>query len=167
MSRLDVEGLKRRISDAALGQGQVRLVYLFGSLAGGQVGPLSDADLAVLLAPGAPVARSRSQLASLFSAGLEGVAVDLVILNRAPVELAYAVIAQGEILFQRDPAERVEYEADVLSRYGDFLPFLRIQRQAILEGTGHERRVRRHREALGRTERALAAPGAAERETAD
>jgi hypothetical protein len=43
----------------------------------------------------------------------------------------------------------------VLSRYGDYLPVLRAQRQSILEEGAHDRRVQRYREALGRTERAL------------
>jgi hypothetical protein len=40
--------------------------------------------------------------------------VDVVLLNHAPIELAYAVIAQGEVLYQRDLATRVEYEAYVM-----------------------------------------------------
>jgi hypothetical protein len=38
--------------------------------------------------------------------------VDVVLLNRAPVELAYAVIIQGTLLFEQDTATRIEYEAD-------------------------------------------------------
>ena len=159
MPGLDSENLKAHIAGVAATYVQVRLVYLFGSQVRGETGPLSDVDLGVLLAPGEPVARNREQLAPLFSAALEGAPVDLIILNQAPIELAYAVIAQGKFLYQREPAERVEYEADVLSRYGDYLPFLRAQRQDILEGAGDERRVQRYREALGRTQRALGTSG--------
>jgi uncharacterized protein len=165
MPGVDIQSLQRLIETIVSAQAQVRLVYLFGSQAGGEIGPLSDLDLGVLLARDAPAARIRAQLAHLLSVASGGNSVDLIILNQAPIELAYVVIAQGKILYQRDPAERVEYEADVMSRYGDYLPFLRAQREDILEGAGNARRVQRYREALGRTQRTLGAPGAPEGET--
>ena len=155
MPGISSENLKAQVAAVAGTQAQVRLVYLFGSQVSGETGPLSDVDLAVLLVHGEPVARNRALLADLFSSVLQEAPIDLIILNQAPIELAYAVIAQGIIHYQRDLAERVEFEADVLSRYGDYLPFLRAQRQDILEGARDERRVQRYREALGRTERAL------------
>ena len=79
----------------------------------------------------------------------------MVLLNRAPVELAYAVVAQGTLLVEQDAATRIEYEADVLSRYADYLPVLRAQREDILKGGEHVRRVQRYRAALGRTGRSL------------
>lgn len=165
MPGIDIQSLQRSVEAVVNAQVQVRLVYLFGSQVSGEIGPLSDIDLGVLLARDAPMARIRAQLAHHLSAALGGDSVDLVILNQAPIELAYAVIAQGKILYQRDRAERVEYEADVMSRYGDYLPFLRAQRQDILEGGGNARRVQRYREALGRTQRALGTPGAPMRQT--
>jgi hypothetical protein len=78
-----------------------------------------------------------------------GVEADVVLLNRAALELAYAMIAQGKVLYERDLATRVEYEATILSRYGDMLPVLRAQREDILRGDDHEDRVRRYRAALG------------------
>jgi hypothetical protein len=78
-----------------------------------------------------------------------------VVLNHAPVELAYAVIAQGEVAFEQDIATRVEYEATILSRYGDYLPVLRALRDDILRGDDYAHRVRRYRSAVGRTERTL------------
>ena len=164
MPGVDIESFKRRIGAVASAQPQVLLVYLFGSQVTGEVGPESDVDLAALLGPGAPAARIRLQLALSFAAALDGASVDVVILNRAPVELAFSVIAQGVVLYQRDAGERVEYEAGVLSRYGDYLPFLRKLRQDILEGAGDERRVQRYREALGRTERALGTSGSPARQ---
>lgn len=45
--------------------------------------------------------------------------------------MAFAVIAQGKVLLQRDLETRVEYEADTLSRYYDYLPVLRAQREEV------------------------------------
>lgn len=145
-------------------ESQVSLAYLFGSRAGGAIGPLSDYDLGVLVER--PSDELRHRLSHNVCRALDTDRVDLVLLNKAPVELAYAIIAQGRLLYQRSLAARVEFEARVLSRYGDYVPILRRQRQDILQGGRHETRVHRYREALGRTERTLAAIGATQRKGA-
>ncbi len=141
---------------------QVSLAYLFGSQASGATGPLSDYDLGVLVE--CPTAELRYRLSHKVSQALGTDRIDLVLLNKAPVELAYAIIAHGQLLYQRSLAARVEFEARVLSCYGDYLPILRQQRQDILQGGRHETRVHRYRETLGRTERTLAAIGATQRQ---
>jgi predicted nucleotidyltransferase len=138
----------------------VRLAYLFGSQATGEAGPLSDVDLGVLLEGnlrlrGEDDFEHQARIAHELGLALQPLRVDLVSLQRAPIELAYNVIAQGICIYARSSAERVEYEAGVLSRYGDYLPVLRAQRREILEGGGDEQRVQRYREALERVERAL------------
>ena len=133
---------------------QVSLAYLFGSQVSGAIGPLSDYDLGVLVER--PSAELRYRLSHNTGRLMDTNRVDLVLLNEAPVELAFAIIAQGRLLYQRSLAARVEFEASVLSRYGDYVPILRQQRQDILQGRRHETRVHRYREALGRTERTLA-----------
>jgi len=133
---------------------QVLLAYLFGSQADGSAGPQSDYDIALLVRQ--PSLALQARLAHEIGTILGTDRVDVVFLNRAPVELAYAVIAQGELLYQRSVAERVEFEAKVLSLYADYLPILRRQREEILKDVGKETRIQRYREALGRTERTLA-----------
>jgi len=147
--------LKEKLSAILRRQTGVHLVYLFGSQAEGQTGPMSDLDFAVLVASAVDGRRLQAVLAHELSAALGTAAVDVVLLNRAPIELAYAVIAQGAVLFEQDAATRIEYEADVLSRYADYLPVLRAQREDILRGGEHVHRVQRYRAALGRTERSL------------
>ena len=134
---------------------EILLAYLFGSQADGTAGPQSDYDIALLVRQ--PSLALQARLAHEIGIILGTGRVDVVSLNRAPVELAYAVIVQGQLLYQRSVAERVEFEAKVLSLYADYLPILRRQRKEILEDVGKEARVQRYREALGRTERTLAA----------
>jgi predicted nucleotidyltransferase len=142
---------------------EVRLLYLFGSRVEGRTGPLSDFDFGALFAPHVDDAFARKErLASALRRALGEVRVDVVALSEAPVELAYAVIAQGTLLYERGPAARVEYEAYVMGRYGDYLPVLRAQRRDILRGGGDDARVQRYRAALGRTQRTLGALRAAE-----
>ena len=150
--RLDIPGLIAQ---------PIRLLYLFGSrAAGAAAGPLSDYDLGVLLDPARDTPASHAQLAHELAIILDTERIDLVVLNRAPIELAYGIIAQGQLLYQRDLGTRVEYEADVLGRYGDYLPVLRTQREEILRGERYATRIRWYRAAIGRTERTLGQIGA-------
>ncbi|RLC66295.1 MAG: nucleotidyltransferase domain-containing protein [Chloroflexi bacterium] len=134
---------------------QIILGYLFGSQAQGRAGPMSDYDIAILIT-GEMDPRTRHELAHELARLLDVERVDLLILNRAPIELRYNVVAEGQLLYQRDPASRVEFEAETLSRYADFLPVLRQQRREIIKGGNNEIGVRRYRTALRETRRVLA-----------
>jgi predicted nucleotidyltransferase len=147
---------REKLKDILAPVPEVGLVYLFGSRVDGTVGPLSDYDLGVLVERGQDTPESQARLRAELACVLGTDRIDLVPMNRAPVELAYAIIARGELLYERDVATRVEYEARVMGLYGDYLPVLRAQRNDILEeGGGHASRVQRYRAALGRTERTL------------
>jgi hypothetical protein len=130
------------------------LAYLFGSRAGGKIGPLSDYDIAVLYSK-TPPPQTTCSMAHDIAIRLRTDRVDLVVLNRAPIELRYAVIATGIIIHEVSVAVRVEFEATTLSRYGDFLPVLRRQRKEILEEQYDETGIQRYRTALGETQRLL------------
>lgn len=134
---------------------EVQLAYLFGSQVDGQIGPMSDYDIAILLDHDADRPRARERLAYEYSSLLQTDRVDVILLNIAPLELAYVVIAYGHLLFERTVYARVEYEAQVMSRYGDYLPVLRAQREQIMRGENYAARVQRYRKAFRRTERTL------------
>jgi predicted nucleotidyltransferase len=161
---MDEQALKDQLSTMLPGLEGVCLVYLFGSQVEGRLGPMSDYDLAVLVDRAIDGRRVQARLAHELARMLQTDRIDVVLLNRVPIELAYAVITQGKLLYEQDVATRVEYEATVLSRYGDYLPVLRTQRDDILQGDDHDRRVRRYRAALGRTERTLGQIAAAQRQ---
>ena len=133
--------LKEYLATILTGLEGVRLVYLFGSQVEGALGSMSDYDLGVLADPTVDGRRIQTQLADQAACALQTDRIDVVLLNRAPIELAYAIVAQGEVVHERDVATRVEYEAQVLSRYGDYLPALRAQRDDILRGDEYVRRV--------------------------
>jgi predicted nucleotidyltransferase len=132
----------------------IKLAYLFGSHTSGKVGPISDYDIAVLCSKSQPY-KIRYELKHELATILLTDRLDLVVLNYAPIELQYAVVATGTVIYEVNVEERVEYEAITLSLYGDYLPFLRNQRQAILEGGHNEAGIQRYREALGKTQRLL------------
>jgi len=135
----------------------VAVVYLFGSQARGDSGPLSDVDIAVLLT-GQPTAEecAQQQLALLdkVTAYLRRDDVDVVILNRAPLLLQHRVIRDGTVLFCRDDLYRVRYEAQTIMAYLDFRYYQEryfdaLKDRILREGLGA--RYRGHRGAAGPT----------------
>jgi predicted nucleotidyltransferase len=151
----NIENLRKTIPDILHYVPEIALVYLFGSQAEGHVGPLSDYDLGVLADEPESAPYVRSRLAFELGRRIATSKIDIVMLNRASVDLAFAVISRGKLLYQRDDAERVEYEAKVMGFYYDYLPVLRSQRDDILRGGEYEARIHRYREAFGRTARTL------------
>ena len=133
---------------------RIDLAYIFGSLAAGKQGPISDYDIAVLFTkPPQPV--QRYELVHKLSTVMKTDQVDLVVLNSAPIELRYAVIASGILAYEANVERKVEYEALTLGLYGDFLPVLRNQREDILKEEINETGIQWYREALGKTQRLL------------
>jgi len=149
------EAKMERLRDILASSAEVILAYLFGSRVAGEIGPLSDYDVGILTREGAPP-EIRSRLGHEFGHILAPGHVDVVMMNRAPIELAYAIISEGRLLYERDLHSRVEFEAQVMGRYGDYLPVLRAQRRDILRGGRRDAGVQRYRAALERTERTLA-----------
>jgi uncharacterized protein len=145
----------------------IRLVYLFGSQVTGEVGPMSDYDLAIFPDGKQYDLAILTHFQYAISKLLDTSRVNVVVLSRAPIELAYQIIASGILLYQKDLYTRVEFEAQVLSLFGDYLPVLNIFKQQTLQGGPHGKRVQRYRDALERTQRTLGAartpPGPASR----
>lgn len=88
--------------------------YLHGSRASGTSRPDSDVDIAANFDEQAPEA---------FEVVLPS-GIDLMVLNRAPLELAGRVALHGKLLFERDPSARVGWEATTRKIYLDELPRL-------------------------------------------
>lgn len=152
---MDLAALKMQMASLLADFPEISLVYLFGSRVTGEIGPLSDYDFAILCDPSLDVLDLQARLQHALTLLLGSNRIDVVILHRAPIELAYHVIAEGALLFQRQSTERIEYEAGVLTRYGDYLPVLRFFRQHLLKGDQDGGRVQRYRQAFERTQRTL------------
>lgn len=111
-------------------------VYLFGSVARGTAGPASDLDVAVLYEelPPATLEGSGVSLAAELEVAT-GVPVDLVVLNRAPVDLVHRVLRDGILLVERDRNARVLFEVSARNAYFDLKPHLdRYRRTAERQG---------------------------------
>ncbi len=91
--------------------------FVHGSRAEGRHQPESDTDVAAWF--GSDV--DRFKLEAHLPAG-----VDLLVLDDAPLELAGRVAMYGRLLFETDPAQRVEWQATTRKIYLDERP--RVER---------------------------------------
>ncbi len=128
-----VDELERALTAVLERYPDVKLAYLFGSRARGTARTLSDVDVAILLEEDGDRHAVVLELAAELSGAAGGRHVDVVVLNTAPVALAYRVIRDGRLLLSRDERARVEHWARTVDRYIDMAPF----RRTLAEGTRH------------------------------
>jgi predicted nucleotidyltransferase len=107
--------------------------YLFGSQASGATSPLSDVDIAVVLAPDAASPGTiQANLTSDLMLALNRSDIDLAILNAAPPLLKQRAIS-GRLLYCRDELARVRFEVAARREYLDTKPLRDAQDRALLE----------------------------------
>lgn len=113
-----------------LAQHRVAVAYLFGSRAEGTSRSGSDHDIAVLFCASADLREVGALQADLVTA--LGTPVDLVELDRAPLELRANVVQEGRLVFSADEPRRVAFETETRSRWFDYRPVLRELTAAYL-----------------------------------
>lgn len=119
----------------------IEFAYLFGSRAKGRTRAKSDVDLAVHLEDDeAPPRRFDRKLELEARAErVLGRPVQVVVLNDAPLELRFNVLAHGILLTARDDAARRRFYVDTGRRYYDMAPartlFRRRQQERIRTGS--------------------------------
>lgn len=112
----------RILKDLLQKDDSVQTAYIFGSVAKGRSGPLSDIDIAVLLKESlTPRERyeKRILLINEISSALRTDDVNLVIMNGSPLLLNYNIIRDGKLLESKNESRRVLYETSIMSRYLD------------------------------------------------
>jgi predicted nucleotidyltransferase len=118
------------LAEALAADPDIDVVYLFGSVARGRVSPLSDIDIGILLGGHVPEAEHfhrRLKYIGLCADILRADRVDVVILNKAPLVLAYEVVSPQKVLVERNREHRVAFEASTVMKYLDFKPVLNVQ----------------------------------------
>jgi predicted nucleotidyltransferase len=120
-----LNGLSEAIETACPG---AEFVYLFGSVAAGARGPRSDVDLAIHVAPCEDAHAVRLAAARAASRQLGTDAIDVVLLNSAPVSVAGRVLLTRQVLLDRNPYARHRYESCTARLFQDF----RIRERRLL-----------------------------------
>lgn len=122
-----IEALK----DLLGGRSEIKFAYLFGSLAKGTAGKLSDIDVAVFVEDTALKADYpygyKAMLITELMKTLKTNKVDVVILNEAKPFLCSQVLRDGVLLACNDEAARIEFWVTTLHRYNDAKWLLGIQ----------------------------------------
>jgi predicted nucleotidyltransferase len=108
----------------------IAAAWLFGSVARGTARPDSDVDVGVLFREDPPRTLAgfhfdlEADLGSLL-----GLPVQLVVLNRAPADLAFRVLRDGKLLVDHDRSRRIRFEVRTRNEYWDMEPYWRLDRK--------------------------------------
>lgn len=117
-----LKGQEKRVVEFLSKQKHVKLAYLFGSVAEGKEGKLSDVDLAVFLDESLSK-KERFNLQLKLMSELTGIMktdkVDLVIMNDVSLSLNYEIIKANHPLVVGDEGKKIDFEHEILSRYLD------------------------------------------------
>lgn len=114
----------------------VHTAYLFGSRATGNAYEDSDYDIGCLFKKYDPKHHNIDFIVALqmeLEEALAPMAVDLLLLDSAPIVLRYEVISGGIVLFCEGDDFRTDFEDMVLRDYLDFKPFLDQYDREVLE----------------------------------
>lgn len=102
---------------------KVVFAYLFGSQAKGEIGPLSDIDMAVYFDEKLSSderfdlrLKIIGDLMDLFKANK----IDVVPLNDAPYLLENRILKEGKLIYSQDEKKRIFYETKAFMRYFDW-----------------------------------------------
>ena len=117
-----IEEITRKIEKVLDSFQEIEFAYLFGSFL--ERGVFSDVDIALYVSKNfSPYEKMKFSLN--IGRGLERAIkprceFDIRILNHAPLAFQYEVIKTGKVVFSRDEAKRIRYEAHLLSTYLDY-----------------------------------------------
>ena len=130
-----IESQLRQFLAANAGREGIAAAYLFGSVARGTAGPASDVDVGILYSEEPP--RTLKGLGFDLEWKLEKLLklpVQVVVLNRAPVDLVIRVLRDGRLLVDRDRSKRVQFEVRARNEFWDLEPILRLYRRGVEGG---------------------------------
>lgn len=129
------EALLEAVGRAVAPLANVRAALLFGSRATGRARPHSDIDVAILLdeAPGADRKDVLMSLIAALGAELRSDRLDVVLLNDAPPKLAFHVLKDGLVAFERAPEHLHRFRVATYSRHSDYEPVERFFRAKAKE----------------------------------
>jgi predicted nucleotidyltransferase len=115
-------------------------LYAFGGLAKGQLKPLSDLDIAVMVSnmlTNTERFEKQLQLLNTLNRLFQTDEIDLVLLNVAPTRFAHSILKDGKLLFCRDFKVLVNFSEYVRKMYFDFIYYRDCFDEVFLKGIGY------------------------------
>ncbi|HHY42867.1 MAG TPA: nucleotidyltransferase domain-containing protein [Thermoanaerobacterales bacterium] len=112
-------------------------LYIFGSFGTPNQNLSSDMDFAVLFKDN-PSLLNELELESDICQILERDDVDIVNLNKAPIDISHQVLYTGDLLFCRDEILLADFKEKVFNIYGDYGIVLKKFYDDYLEGMREE-----------------------------
>jgi predicted nucleotidyltransferase len=135
---VEAVGLKKKTREG-LRSLRIGVVYLVGSQASGEQGPVSDFDLAVVFSGDEqPINKMAIHpvlydiLTDEFPVTLKN-DVDIIYLQEAALSFQFEAISTGRVIYESNPELRVDYEESVVKRYLDFAPVEKMFSTALME----------------------------------
>ena len=116
----------------------ITVIYFFGSFAEDKTMPFSDIDIGILLTQEAMVDTGKdmgeiyNQVYDVLTDTLPSRNLDIVFLQKAPLELRFDVISHGRILYESSRDVSLKFEEDTMILYADFKPLLTEINETIL-----------------------------------
>lgn len=120
MTTVSEEEMKRGIRNSLEHIDTVVFAYLFGSRAAGRTRPSSDIDVAVFLKDGVDLIEEKLSIIGCLTQHLKTDAIDVVVLNTAPISLIGRILSNREVVIDREPYRRHSFESLALREYMDF-----------------------------------------------
>ena len=115
----------------------IAVLYLFGSRAQGLATAHSDYDFGILLEnPSVIKDESMNLYQKIYELLQEEVKdkvnMDIVFLDRSPMQLRYHVIRYGQVLYDGNPMKRGRFMEQTLEEHADFEPYRPLFEKSIL-----------------------------------
>lgn len=114
----------------------IQAVYLFGSVASGDTRATSDIDLGVVPRDSSVRGEKLNILAYLTKGGFDN--VDLVFLDTKDIVIRFEAVRHNRLVYCSPGYDAGSFFSLTLRQYFDFLPYLKIQREA------YKKRVLQH-----------------------
>lgn len=125
---MNLDNIKHILNPVFQDYKYIAAAYLFGSLAQGKAGVLSDIDIAILLKDNAPsgvkLLDEENFLEYKISSSLGFKRIDLIILNHQGLVFQHNVLRTGKLIYEKDSEFRKRFEMRVIINFCDFKPTL-------------------------------------------
>lgn len=117
----DVSAIRNDIVPVCERQPEIAAVFLFGSYGTCYETEFSDIDLGVLFFhDGVPDLKGELKLTNLLCRASGRDNIDMVVLNKAPLPLRYRIIADGQLLFDRNHVYTSDFLAITYKLFLDY-----------------------------------------------